>query len=270
MKKIIAIFTVFLLSLSAYGLDFKVPEQKIVGAEKPIELGELVSLKLSKAESEYLDKASVDWTVYESKDGSYVKKNFQVVQDGVFFGAGIKPKKLLVIASVSYFFVLKDKDGKITSYDIKTKTLSTELQIGDNALPPSDPDPTVPPTPSDPLAETIKAMYGAIQEPDRVKNARGLVEVYKFGILSLSAGVVTTPNQLFVAMDTKAKDLQKNNKLKKEGLLSIQEKVDTELNALMPTIGAEITPDQKTLVLAKLKVISDTLNSLSIGGSYGK
>lgn len=145
MNKILSLLCLFFITCGAFAQDkFVLPSQNIVGAEQPIPLGELVDLSISplKDKAPNLDKVVVAWKVY---DGDTEKK-FRLAGDGIFFGAGIKPKKLLVLASVSYLYKVKEGD-KITEADIKNVLLSTTLQIGDQVLPapnPVDPKPNVP------------------------------------------------------------------------------------------------------------------------------
>lgn len=129
---------------------FQAPKQSIVGAEKPIPLGELVDLALSPIESKSpnLVQYTVSWQVF---DGG-VSKRVRSSGDGIFFGAGVQPKKMLVIAAVSYLFVSKEGD-KITDVQVKNVLLTADLQIGQpdpspgpgpRPVPPPDPTPTLP------------------------------------------------------------------------------------------------------------------------------
>ena len=151
MKKILLTIFFVLISSTSFAQDkFPLPKQTIVGAESPIPLGELVDLSISVIENKppNLDKVVVSWRIY---DGN-IEKKFRATADGVFFGAGIKPKTLLVLASVSYLYKVKEGD-KILDADIKNVLLSTTIKIGDQVLPeptpPSPPGP-VPPRPVNP------------------------------------------------------------------------------------------------------------------------
>lgn len=146
MSNILSVLFLFLFAFNVFSQDkFALPNQNIVGAEQPIPLGELVDLSISPIKDKVpnLDKVVVSWKIY---DGDSEKK-FRSSGDGIFFGAGIKSKKLLVLASVSYLYKVKEGD-KITDADIKNVLLSATLQIGDQVLPappnPVDPKPVVP------------------------------------------------------------------------------------------------------------------------------
>ena len=145
MSNILSVLFLFLFAFNVFSQDkFALPNQNIVGAEQPIPLGELVDLSISPIKDKVpnLDKVVVSWKIY---DGDSEKK-FRSSGDGIFFGAGIKSKKLLVLASVSYLYKVKEGD-KITDADIKNVLLSATLQIGDQVLPappnPVDPKPVV-------------------------------------------------------------------------------------------------------------------------------
>ena len=145
MNKILSLFVLFIFSVAALGQDkFPLPNQVIVGAEQPIPLGELVDLSISPVKDQIpnLDKFVVSWKIY---DGDTEKK-FRSSGDGIFFGAGIKSKKLLVLASISYLYKVKEGD-KITAAEVKNVLLSTTLQIGDQVLPKPNVDPEKPAIP---------------------------------------------------------------------------------------------------------------------------
>ena len=146
MQKILLTTFFVLISSTSFAQDkFPLPKQTIVGAEVPIPLGELVDLSISAIENKppNLDKVVVSWRIY---DGNLEKK-FRATGDSVFFGAGIKPKTLLVLASVSYLYKVKEGD-KLIDADIKNVLLSTTLKIGDQVLP--EPAPPSPPSPAPP------------------------------------------------------------------------------------------------------------------------
>ncbi len=120
---------------------FVVPEQKIEGADSPIPLGELVDLTISpiKTPPPNLASTSYVWRVYE--DG--VPKHVREYQEGIFFGAGIKPKKLLAECVVVYLYVVKDGD-KVTEIATRVNFLSADVVIGPPEPPPG-PGPSPPP-----------------------------------------------------------------------------------------------------------------------------
>jgi hypothetical protein len=126
--------------------DRVIPEQKVVGAEKPIPLGDIVFLSLSKVESPpagYV-KYSVTWKVI---DGGK-EKPFRTMPDGsIFFGSGVTKRVITVYASVSYLYEDR-KDKQIIDADVRGNLIITQVQIGDGNVPPppdpDNPDPTFP------------------------------------------------------------------------------------------------------------------------------
>lgn len=151
-----------LLLASVVRANFVVPQQKIVGSELPIPLGELADLSISSIEKkpEYLTAVSYNWRVYDfDKNGRWVEKRVRAYKDesreGIFFGSGLVAKRVRVFCLVTYLFVVKDTTGKTTDIATRTVFLSEEVQLGDEAPPippgPTPPGPTPPgPTPPDP------------------------------------------------------------------------------------------------------------------------
>jgi len=132
------------LSVGAFAQDkYTVPDQKIVGAEKPVPLGDIVFLSLSKVDQPPAGytKYNVTWKVI---DGGK-ERGFRVMPDGsIFFGSGLSKRSVTVLASVSYLYTDK-KDGQIVDADVRSALLSATLQLGDGPAPPPDPQPNVDP-----------------------------------------------------------------------------------------------------------------------------
>lgn len=130
---------------------FEVPVQKIEGGDKPIQLGEPVTLNVSKVVTPPKNFVSytVEWKVF---DGGFEKK-FYKNEDGIYFGSGTTKRKVIVFASVSYLYVVKDGD-KFVEAGVKSQFLSITVDIGkdeDNVVPPTPPGPNPnPPTPPTP------------------------------------------------------------------------------------------------------------------------
>lgn len=130
----------------AFGQDRVIPEQKIVGAEKPVPLGEIVFLSLSKVDSPpagYV-KYHVAWKVM---DGGK-ERAFRVMPDGsIFFGTGVTKRIVIVYACVSYLYEER-KDNQLVGADVRSALIVSQVQIGDGTIPPlpdpSNPDPVFP------------------------------------------------------------------------------------------------------------------------------
>lgn len=148
-KALIAVVAIVLMASRVIAADFVVPQQKIVGAEAPIPLGELVDLSISKISDppKHFVSYSVAWKVFDGDK----EKRVREYQDGIFFGAGIVPKKMTALVAVTYLYAVKDAD-KITEVATKTVIISTPVTIGDGNDPepvvpnPVDPDPSFPET----------------------------------------------------------------------------------------------------------------------------
>lgn len=149
-----------LVSTSGYSLaadnvvpsKFEVPIQKIEGGEKAIEIGEPVILNLSKITQPPKDYVSysVEWKVF---DGGLEKKFYKNDSGtGIYFGSGTTKRKVIVFASVSYLYVVKDGD-KFVEAGVKSQFLTVIVDIGNdgggNVVPPGpNPNPPVIPEPT--------------------------------------------------------------------------------------------------------------------------
>jgi hypothetical protein len=134
-----------LLSIgAAFGQDkWIVPEQKVLGAEKAIPLGEIVFLSLSRIDTPppgYV-KCNVTWKVI---DGGK-EKEFRSMPDGsIFFGSGVTKRVITVYACVSYLYMDK-KENQIVDADVRSALIVTQVKIGDGVIPsPDNPDPVFP------------------------------------------------------------------------------------------------------------------------------
>lgn len=141
-KLLFSLIAAVLLSGSSLATDFVVPQQKIVGAEAPVPLGELVDLTVSaiKDPPKHFVSYSVAWKVF---DGDR-EKRVREYQDGIFFGAGVVPKRMTALVAVTYLYAVREGD-KATEIATKTVIISTPVVIGDEAPPePVAPDPSFP------------------------------------------------------------------------------------------------------------------------------
>jgi hypothetical protein len=193
----------FLLLFSQYSFgQFQPPpttDQKILGAENPIPLGELVDLSLSPLPKlEHLAGSSYTWLVLDS-DGT--EKKFRPYENGIFFGAGVHPKKMKVLCAVSYLFILK-KDEKQEAV-VKTFFLTATVVIGDPPPTPPGPGPgptpPVPPGPTPPLpdgkfglAKKVYELGARVPAADR-KAGSALASAYRGISAAIAAGTIKTP-----------------------------------------------------------------------------
>ena len=138
-KILFSLLAAMLISSSSLATDFVVPQQKIVGAEAPVPLGELVDLTVSpiKDPPKHFVSCSIAWKVF---DGDR-EKRVREYQDGIFFGAGVVPKRMTALVAITYLYVVKEGDKAI---EITTRTviISSPVIIGEDPGP--DPEPSAP------------------------------------------------------------------------------------------------------------------------------
>jgi hypothetical protein len=138
-KFIISIVAALLVNSALIATDFVVPQQKIVGAESPVPLGELVDLTVSpiKDPPKHFVSCSIAWKVFDGDK----EKRVREYQDGIFFGAGVVPKRMTALAAITYLYVVKEGD-KTTEIATKTVIISSPVIIGEDPGP--DPEPSAP------------------------------------------------------------------------------------------------------------------------------
>ncbi len=180
-SRAIAIGLLLLCSLAARATDFQLPEnQQIVGVDKPVPLGELVTLTVNPVQKapEHFLKATYDWKVFDGL------KEKPVLQNGntVFFGAGIKSKKLLAVVAATYLYAVKDKDGKVIEIGSKTRLMSAEVVIGDTPDVTPEPEPEQPETPvagKFALAPFVYQSARSLVKPASRKGAKPLAAAFR-------------------------------------------------------------------------------------------
>lgn len=151
MKFLYSIITFFSLSFCLFAQDIVIPKQEIVGGSGVIPLAELVELSLSDIEKkpEHFKDFSVSWKVLDGNKEKVVRP----YGNTVVFVSGIKNTELTALASVSYLYVIKDKDGKYVDAIVKNKFLSCKISVGGKIEPDNPPDPKPNPNTPDPKFE---------------------------------------------------------------------------------------------------------------------
>ena len=176
---------------SLFGADFIIPQQKIVGAEAPIPLGELVDLSVSpiKDPPKYFVSYSLAWKVFDGDK----EKRVREYQDGIFFGAGVVNKKMTALVAITYLFAIKEGD-RISEVGTKTVLLSTPVIIGSDSPDPS-PDP-VEPEPSFPESryslnsKAYKAAMSKVPTQARKAGAKNIAKSFESIASAVSAGAL--------------------------------------------------------------------------------
>lgn len=157
--------------------------QKIEGADKKIPLGELVDLSVNLPSTPAA--CSTDWVVFELPTGAekkfkfYRDKKEDSVIEGIVWGAGVEPKELIVVCSITQLNITKEQD-KIVQAGTNTVVLRTKITIGDGTAPrPPTPNPIPEPKfPNETLGLSSKIFKSCDQVP-AVKRKAGAVALSK-------------------------------------------------------------------------------------------
>lgn len=198
MKILYSLFVFLIFSLNVFAEKFVVPDQKIVGAETPIPLGELVDLSVSSIKSppQYLVETTYTWKILDG----YTEKRVRSYDGGVFFGAGIQPKRLKAFVAVTHLYVVKEQD-KIIESAARTSFLSADVLIGDESPPvpnPNPPNPNPEPDPTFPEGKynLSKFIYDitktkiSISKVDKTKQANALAKSFESIAAAIAAGTI--------------------------------------------------------------------------------
>ena len=176
--------------------DFIVPAQKIVGAESPVPLGELVDLTVSpiKDPPKHFVSCSIAWKVFDGDK----EKRVREYQDGIFFGAGVVPKRMTALAAITYLYVVKEGD-KTTEIVTKTVIISSPVIIGEDLGPAPDP---AAPEPSFPegrynLQKTAYSLaMGKVPAATRKGSATAVAKSFESMASAVAAGAVKEVDDL--------------------------------------------------------------------------
>lgn len=168
-------------------------KQKIIGGEKPIPLGELVDLSLTEP-SKDIAQVQYRWVILDLATGQ--EKRVREQGAGVFFGAGIIPKKLRVYCFASYLAV---GEKPVLTSDV----LQADIVVGE-PLPPTPPTPPVPPAPPTPIPDgkyrlgkfTYESVLKSVPASSQKSGAAKLATSFT-GIASrIAAGTLSDPKEI--------------------------------------------------------------------------
>lgn len=230
---------------------YDVPVQKIEGGEKAIEIGEPVTLTLSKITQLPKDYVSysVEWKVF---DGGFEKKFYKNnCGDSIYFGSGTTKRKIIVFASVSYLYVTKDGD-KFVEAGVKSQFLTVIVDIGKDdsnvvPVPPGpNPNPPVPePTFNDGQFKLAAKAYKLANDKVLGDKKSAALELSK--VFSNKAAKLSGLNPGVMSADDIKKFLTETAADNKAALLAI--KVDTDVwdsfgNALQEEIYGLYSSDK--------------------------
>ena len=177
----------------SFAENFIVPEQKIVGAELPIPLGELVDLSISPIQSapKFLVSTTYAWKVFDG----YTEKRIRNYENGVFFGSGIQAKKLKVIVSITHLYVVKDNE-KLLEAATRTNFISTDVFIGEPE-PETPSEPEVEPEFGESKYQLSKFVYDGVKniklsKTDKIKQSTAIASSFDSIASAIAAGAITT------------------------------------------------------------------------------
>jgi len=194
-KKALFFFLVF--CNLAFAENFIVPEQKIVGAEVPIPLGELVDLSISPIQSapKFLVSTTYAWKVFDG----YTEKRIRNYENGVFFGSGIQAKRLKVIVSVTHLYIVKENE-KLLESAIRTNFISADVFIGEEE--PSTPvEPEAEPEFGESKYQLSKFVYDGVKniklsKSDKAKQCNAIASSFDGIAAAIAAGTIATLDEI--------------------------------------------------------------------------
>jgi hypothetical protein len=177
--------------------NFVVPEQKIVGAEIPIALGDLVDLSVSPIQNppKFLVSTVYSWKVFDG----YTEKRIKNYENGIFFGSGIQNKKLKAIVSITHLYVVKEGD-KLIETAIKTNFISTDILIGEEE-PDVPPSPEVEPEFEESKYQLSKFIYDGLKpiklsKSDKIKQSIAIASSFDGIAAAVAAGTIGTLEEI--------------------------------------------------------------------------
>lgn len=197
MNKILcSLLVTILISSSSLATDFVVPQQKIVGAEAPVPLGELVDLTVSpiKDPPKHFVSCSIAWKVFDGDK----EKRVREYQDGIFFGAGVVPKRMTALVAITYLYVVKDGD-KTTEITTRTVIISSPVIIGEDPGPSPDP---IAPEPSFPEArynlhkKAYSLAMSKVPAATRKESATAVAKSFESMASAVAAGTIKEVDDL--------------------------------------------------------------------------
>lgn len=195
-KLVISILSFILVCGASLAADFVVPQQKIVGAELPVPLGELVDLTVSpiKDPPKHFVSCSIAWKVFDGDK----EKRVREYQDGIFFGAGVVPKRMTALAAITYLYVVKEGD-KTTEITTKTVIISSPVIIGEDLDPapdPAAPEPSFPEARYNLHKKSYYLAMGKVPAAIRKGSAAAVAKSFESMASAVAAGAIKEVDDL--------------------------------------------------------------------------
>jgi hypothetical protein len=130
---------------------------------------------------------------------------------------------------------------------------------GPGPMPPTPPNPK-PPEPDDGFLQSLKSVYGGLQEPDKAESVKRLKQVYVFAAAEADNSKYTNLGQLYTSVRSMAVQA-----LKADKIVPIRDMIADELDAKLGTDPSlPMTPDNRK----KCKDAFNRINTL-LGGLNG-
>jgi len=228
--------------------DYVIPSQTIKGLDKPVAIGNVVQLSLSKIDlAAPLVSYDEVWSIFEVNNNKLAQKTTEtfINSEGskvVIFGSGTTSKTFFVNVAVTYLYVVKDND-KITKVASKTVVLSGELVIGDGT------DPLPPPTPAtipDGKFGLTKLVYNTMNtnvKEGKVLAGKAVASGYDSVVARIKDKTLTNPEEILKEAGSAANNALKGLSYDKEGYKKASDDVQNKLVDLYTNQQLKVADD---------------------------
>lgn len=153
-------------------------------------------------------------------------------------GLNVFPSNLLSDKKSTVVLATKNGKYRVLAYtsinNVATAPAFTTVIIGNNPDPNPNPNPPtpIPPEPDvkDPFAESLRGIYGGLQEKDKADSAKNLTHVYELAVLECDNPQYKTLGQLYATV----RNLSFQN-IKADKLNTLREAIANELDSVLGT-----------------------------------
>jgi len=190
-------------------------------------------------------------------------------------GLSVFPSNLLSDKKSTVVVAVKEGRYRILAYTSINNQPSnpafTTLIVGDVGplppTPPTPPNPPMPPTPpnppqpDDPFLQSLRSVYGGLQEPDKAESVKRLQQVYVFAAAEADNNKYSNLGQLYSSVRSMAVQ-----SLKADKLVPIRDMIADQLDTALGTDpNMQLTPENRK----KCKDAFNRINKL-MGGLNGQ
>lgn len=251
---------------------FVVPEQEMTVDGEPVQLGELVSVRISKITQrpKYHVSCSYEWLLIDLSTGKTIRG--MVTEQGTFFGAGLHQKTVKAVCAVTHVYIVRGEGPKVVE-EVATKTvmLTSDINIGGEPLPPGPnpptpvpPGPTPNPTPDLPDGKygLAKSVYSLVSShapaASRTQGAKALAESMQGIAAAIAAGTKKDPQEILRDTTASNRSALTNAGISPESWQPVFVKLQDILFGLYETEGLNSVGDYQ----AAWNEIADGLNAI--------